>query len=561
MTEREDIFLELSAYLDGELGEAQRKRVEAALADDAKLRAELDSLRRTRELLRALPRTRAPEGFVDRVLAQAERGNLVAPIAPAEPAPAQPWRWVRWVATAAVVLVAVGVGTVITVALWQDSFVDRMAEKPPAHGASQPVSIADAERGRTAPSDAPAPAELGEKRAEEYGIPKAAAPRSGWEYAKGAGDAAPAPAVAARKTAARSAKGYDDFEERKDIVLAGVVNEVIYTTDVGATQRQVETVLLSNGIQPLPVSPAGGAGENLKAPPEQRKPDLASQIQTLNTKGENVYQTNQLTAHQVQYVVNVDSRQKLNLLRELKKIRSEQRVLQDTWSGEQKQLQDGQTLAAAAPQAAPAQAPVVRDNIALAGQAAPARPALADADKERERTSQPATDRAGKTVVEGLGAVVATGGGGGIAPQASAEPPGPALARTDDNAQRRIRQQEETRDEMPSRGEREARPAASGPANRPAEALARTPAQTAPAASQSGLMYDQRIAATQAAGQQLAKLETAASQEAAVAFEPLLITVNFRSLAEDRSLREVLDQVQGSEAAPNAPPTTTSTGN
>ncbi|HOF19238.1 MAG TPA: zf-HC2 domain-containing protein, partial [Phycisphaerae bacterium] len=222
MTEREDIFLELSAYLDGELGEAQRKRVEAALADDAKLRAELDSLRRTRELLRALPRARAPEGFVDRVLAQAERGNLVAPLAPAEPAPAQPWRWVRWVATAAVVLVAVGVGTVITVALWQDSFVDRMAVKSPANGAAEPISIADAKRDKAAPSDAPAPAEPGEKRAEEYGPRPSAAPRSGWEYAKGAGDAA---AVTAKKSAARSAKGYDDFVEQKDIVLAGVVNE------------------------------------------------------------------------------------------------------------------------------------------------------------------------------------------------------------------------------------------------------------------------------------------------------------------------------------------------
>ena len=60
---------QLSAYLDGELGEAERREVEATLAADATLRVELDQLRRTAELVRSLPRRAAPAGFASRVQA------------------------------------------------------------------------------------------------------------------------------------------------------------------------------------------------------------------------------------------------------------------------------------------------------------------------------------------------------------------------------------------------------------------------------------------------------------------------------------------------------------
>ncbi|MBM4042299.1 MAG: hypothetical protein FJ290_27715 [Planctomycetes bacterium] len=66
---KDEVRTQLSAYLDGELGEAERRAVEAALAADAALRAELDQLRRTAELVRSLPRASAPAGFAARVLA------------------------------------------------------------------------------------------------------------------------------------------------------------------------------------------------------------------------------------------------------------------------------------------------------------------------------------------------------------------------------------------------------------------------------------------------------------------------------------------------------------
>ena len=62
-----DIRDDLAAYLDGELDNAARGCVEARLADDAALRAELDDLREVDAHYRALPDVHAPEDFEARV--------------------------------------------------------------------------------------------------------------------------------------------------------------------------------------------------------------------------------------------------------------------------------------------------------------------------------------------------------------------------------------------------------------------------------------------------------------------------------------------------------------
>jgi hypothetical protein len=115
MDGREKTSRQLSAYLDGELTGAEARRVEKALAEDAALAEELRALRATRNLVRSLPRRRAPEDLPDRVLAQAERHSLVRGRGAAERA--RPLPWVRYVAAAALVLVAVGVAAVVTVAI------------------------------------------------------------------------------------------------------------------------------------------------------------------------------------------------------------------------------------------------------------------------------------------------------------------------------------------------------------------------------------------------------------------------------------------------------------
>jgi len=54
----------LSAYLDGELSADERARLEAQLAADPVLRAELDALRHTVALVRALPAVSVPRNFI-----------------------------------------------------------------------------------------------------------------------------------------------------------------------------------------------------------------------------------------------------------------------------------------------------------------------------------------------------------------------------------------------------------------------------------------------------------------------------------------------------------------
>ena len=90
---------QLSAYLDGELSEADAAAVARALQADPQLAGELDRLRAVRRLVASLPRESAPAGLASRVLAQAR---------PAGRAP-RAARLAR-LAAAAVVLVAVGLG-------------------------------------------------------------------------------------------------------------------------------------------------------------------------------------------------------------------------------------------------------------------------------------------------------------------------------------------------------------------------------------------------------------------------------------------------------------------
>jgi negative regulator of sigma E activity len=117
MTEREKICEQLSAYLDGELTAAEAQRVQQAVAENASLAGELTGLRYTRELLRRLPRAHAPGDFVERVLARTERLHLVQA---GEGRSSDRWTvWFRHLATAAVLLIAAGVGIVVGIAVRQ----------------------------------------------------------------------------------------------------------------------------------------------------------------------------------------------------------------------------------------------------------------------------------------------------------------------------------------------------------------------------------------------------------------------------------------------------------
>lgn len=53
----------LSAYLDGELKESQQRKLEQRLAEEADLREQLENTRKTKSLIRWLPRVSAPRNF------------------------------------------------------------------------------------------------------------------------------------------------------------------------------------------------------------------------------------------------------------------------------------------------------------------------------------------------------------------------------------------------------------------------------------------------------------------------------------------------------------------
>lgn len=153
-----DIRENLSAYLDGELSDQQARRVDAALADDDALQAELDELRRTRQLVAQLPRQHAPDDFVQQVLAEVERNRLMTGGEPAaETATPRRYGWVRYVASAAVVLIVASVALVVTSNLWNPSdFIAGHPEKTAPTPDKTGDTLAD-----NSENDHPAPESLG----------------------------------------------------------------------------------------------------------------------------------------------------------------------------------------------------------------------------------------------------------------------------------------------------------------------------------------------------------------------------------------------------------------
>jgi anti-sigma factor RsiW len=90
----------LSAYLDGELGERERQRLEARLAQDPMLRAELRALHQTVSLLEELPQVAARRNFI---LSR----SMVERRQPApRPAPEARLRWAAPLLTAATAVVS-----------------------------------------------------------------------------------------------------------------------------------------------------------------------------------------------------------------------------------------------------------------------------------------------------------------------------------------------------------------------------------------------------------------------------------------------------------------------
>ena len=103
----------LSAYLDGELTDAERADVEARLEESAEWRDELVEVRAARDALRGLADRDAPAGFWDAVHARVasdddvdEADDVVVPITAAR-STRRRWGWVAASAAAVAAVVAI----------------------------------------------------------------------------------------------------------------------------------------------------------------------------------------------------------------------------------------------------------------------------------------------------------------------------------------------------------------------------------------------------------------------------------------------------------------------
>ncbi len=97
----EDDRATLVAYLDGELDEQEARRVEARISQDPAVRAEVESMKRTWELLDYLPRAEPSSNFTHRTLSLVTAEHLAT-----LHRHQRRRRWVLGVAWAAAVIVA-----------------------------------------------------------------------------------------------------------------------------------------------------------------------------------------------------------------------------------------------------------------------------------------------------------------------------------------------------------------------------------------------------------------------------------------------------------------------
>jgi len=336
MNAREKTTQQLSAYLDGELSAPEAESLARAVEADEELRRELAELAAVRDLLRGLPAEHAPEDMAGRVLAEAERSQLVGPAEP-ETLPTA-LRWVRYLATAAVLLMAVTVGTIIAVTLWSPPRPDyethlahlrRRGEPAGAMkethraGRGEEVPAAGAARYKRLGGDAVAGTEIAAADANVTGTTGGRATPAVTNgdrlerYAKSrggviAGKGGTGPGSGHGKEAAGEHLVKNVGNLKLALAQAAENNEIIFTDHMALTVRAVEKVLVANGIQPMVVKGAAS---------------LAQEVPAARARA-NVFRQSQLSARQVQYEAWVTPEQMPEVQKQIRGLRAEQRVSQ-----------------------------------------------------------------------------------------------------------------------------------------------------------------------------------------------------------------------------------------
>ncbi|MCD6303765.1 MAG: hypothetical protein J7M21_02245, partial [Planctomycetes bacterium] len=266
MSTKDDISRDFSAYLDGELSEADARAVEQAVRDDPALARRLDELAAVRGLLRAIPREPAPKDLAAGVMARAERLRLVG--ADEHPAPAGVLRWVRYLAGAAVLLVAAAVGLVVAVTLWAPPRPQfGRTARPESTAVAKAPALSQPAPTTNTPTARPAGKALGAGGGETVIAARPPGPPAGTAHVLGAIDAdkprlrastsrpviskalADRPAVAGKGPPSVAAPARPAKVSTAS-TISGLSSEVIYTDRLDATRKRIEELLVLNGIGP-----------------------------------------------------------------------------------------------------------------------------------------------------------------------------------------------------------------------------------------------------------------------------------------------------------------------
>lgn len=246
MTDERNITEQLSAYLDGELSDAEAGRIELAVAGDEKLAADLESLRATRELLRGLPREKAPADMADRVLTHAERGQLMRK-SPTRRQPG-PMRWARFAAAAAVLIVAGGLVALMVHAMYLPGAWDGAGQT--AHDGTNGGSAAEIAAKSGDGDEEGKAGEIGGKKVASGGRTRRRPPRAGWGKSGESLGVGRGPLAKARTPDRHDGSDVrvERFLEQIEAPSNAVNLEVV---DMVLGQQDVEAFLIENGIRPL----------------------------------------------------------------------------------------------------------------------------------------------------------------------------------------------------------------------------------------------------------------------------------------------------------------------
>lgn len=243
MTPKDRQFELLSAYIDGELSEAERAEVEGWLAGEADARRLLDELRHAARLVGGLPRAAAPRGLSAEVTARLEREALLGESRASPSTTRLVPIWQRGLAIAASLALIVTASWL----MWPE------LPKPPSDRPT--IAVADAER-----VDAPRKRFSREEESREVRPPEdrlALATRT-----------SPTGATSAAPMALQQASRLEDSKDESMAMRSPPRRALVQEADANAAKNEsTQQRAVVGGIQKESSNPVADASTAAEAPP------------------------------------------------------------------------------------------------------------------------------------------------------------------------------------------------------------------------------------------------------------------------------------------------------